>query len=373
MSENYLGKEFKKLGFGLMRLPMKGEDIDLEQVKTMVDKFIKEGFTYFDTAYVYHGGNSEVVAKEALVKRYPRESFQLATKMPVWEAKKTEDYQRLFDIQLERTGAGYFDFYLLHALDKNRAVEVDQMGGWDFVKAMKEKGLIKHFGFSFHDDAQALDEILTKHPETEFVQLQLNYIDWENEGVQSRLCYEVARKHNIPIVVMEPIKGGSLASMRPEIEEIYKAANPELSIASWAIRYVASLEGIVTVLSGMSNIEQMDDNLSYMKDFNPLKEEEFAVIQTAIEEMAKIPTVPCTACKYCVDDCPQKINIPGAFSSINKYKVYNNVASAKGEYGWVTQGGGKASDCIACGSCESHCPQHINIIETLKEVAGILE
>ncbi len=373
MMKDYLGKDIPKLGFGLMRLPMLGEEVDMPQVEKMVDRFMEAGFTYFDTAYVYINGKSETVAKEAIVKRYPRESFQLATKMPVWMVKKYEDFQGYFDTQLERTGAEYFDFYLLHSLDAGKAKEVEEVGGWDFVQDMKNKGLIKHFGFSFHDKAEVLDEILTKHPEAEFVQLQINYVDWENEEVQSRLYYEVARKHNKPILIMEPIKGGSLAGLTPDIQKMYKEVNPELSIASWAIRYAASLEGVITVLSGMSTMEQMEDNLSYMKNVNPLNEEEYAIIQKAVEEMEKIPTIPCTACKYCVDDCPQHINIPGAFGSMNEYKVYQNLESSKGSYVWNIGGGGKASDCIACGSCESHCPQHIEIIETLKEVAAVLE
>lgn len=373
MSQDYLGKEIPKLGFGLMRLPMIGEEIDMEQTQQMVDKFMKAGFTYFDTAYVYINGKSEVAAREAIVKKYPRESFQLATKMPVWMAKKYEDYQKLFDTQLERTGAGYFDYYLLHALGRDRAKEIDELGAWDFVKDMKAKGLIKHLGFSFHDDAKCLDEILTKHPEAEFVQLQINYIDWESRDVQSRECYEVARKHNKPIIIMEPIKGGSLAVMRPEIKDIFQQAQPELSVASWAIRYAASLDGIVTVLSGMSNMEQMDDNLSYMTEFKPLGEDEYQVVQNVIEELSKIPTIPCTACRYCIEGCPQKINIPGAFESHNNYKIYGNLEGSKGHYGWVTREGGKASECIACGECESHCPQHISIIDSLKELAEVFE
>ncbi len=373
MSNGELGRDISKLGFGLMRLPMIGDKIDMEQVEKMVDHFMEAGFTYFDTAYVYHSGQSEVVAREAIVKRYPRNTFQLATKMPVWEAKKYEDYQRLFDIQLERTGAGYFDFYLLHALNLDSANEVDQLGAWDFVKDMKEKGFIKHIGFSFHDKAQSLDEILTKHPEAEFVQLQINYVDWEDAEVQSRECYEVARKHNKPIIIMEPIKGGSLAVMRPEVQEIFKKVNPDLSIASWAMRFAASLEGVITVLSGMSNISQVEDNISYMSDVKPLSEEEKITIKKAVEEIAKIPTIPCTSCKYCVDGCPQKINIPGAFYSLNNYKQYQNLDASKGNYNWVTSGAGKASDCISCGACESHCPQHISIIDTLKEVASVLE
>jgi predicted aldo/keto reductase-like oxidoreductase len=373
MQENYVGKNIPKLGFGLMRLPMLGSEIDTEQVKAMVDRFMAAGFTYFDTAYVYHGGKSEVAAKEAIVKRYPREAFQLATKMPVWMVKKKEDYQTLFNTQLERTGAGYFDFYLLHSLDHEKAKALEETGGWEFGLEMKKKGLIKHLGFSFHDDAKSLEEILSRHPEAEFVQLQINYADWDNKDVQSGACYEVARKYNKPVIIMEPIKGGSLAAMRPELQELFKKENPDLSIASWAIRYAASLEGIVTVLSGMSNLSQMEDNLSYMSDFKPLNEREYQVISEVIGELTKIPTIPCTGCRYCVDDCPQKINIPEIFNNYRNYKLYNNLDSSRGGYRWVTQNSGKASDCLACASCESHCPQHLTIIDYLKEVAGVLE
>lgn len=373
MQDNYLGKNIPKLGFGLMRLPMTGSEIDMDQVKIMVDRFMAAGFTYFDTAYVYHNGKSEEVAKEAVVKRYPRESFQLATKMPVWMVKKKEDFQTLFNTQLERTGAGYFDFYLLHSLDREKANSVEELGGWEFGLEMKKKGLIKHLGFSFHDNAEALDEILSRHPEAEFVQLQINYMDWDNKDVQSKACYEVARKYNKPVIIMEPVKGGSLAAMRPEIQELFKEENPDLSIASWAVRFAASLDGVVTVLSGMSNIPQMEDNLSYMSDFKPLKDKEYQVISKVIEELAKIPTIPCTGCRYCVDDCPQKINIPDIFNNYRDYKLYDNLESSKGGYRWVTQNGGKASECLACASCESHCPQHLTIIDYLKEVAGVLE
>lgn len=373
MNNDFLGRNISKLGFGLMRLPMLGGEVDLEQTKQMVDHFMEKGFTYFDTAYVYINGKSEVAAREAIVKRYPRESFQLATKLPVWMINSYEDIQPIFDTQLERTGAGYFDFYLLHALDRARIDDVEKSGAWDFVKKMKEKGLIKHIGFSFHDTAEYLDQILTKHPETEFVQLQINYADWENNIVQSRKCHEVARKHNKPVVIMEPVKGGSLAAMSPDIHDIYKVANPDLSVASWAVRYAASLDGIITVLSGMSNLAQMNDNTSFMTDFKPLNDSERTVISKVMDELSKTPTIPCTSCKYCVDDCPQKINIPGIFTGYNNYKIYQDLNGSKGHYGWVTQAGGKASSCIACGSCESHCPQHIKIIDNLKEVAEVLE
>ncbi len=373
MKMSYLGNEIPKLGFGLMRLPMAGGEIDLEQVKQMVDRFMAQGFTYFDTAYVYHGGKSEVAAREALVKRYPREAYQLATKLPVWMANKPEDLQPLFDTQLERTGAGYIDYYLLHALDRDRIVHLEKIGAWEFGRSLKEQGLIRHLGFSFHDEAKYLDELLTSHPEAEFVQLQINYADWEDDKVQSRLCYEIARKHNKPVIIMEPLKGGALAAMGPEVQALFKATSPNDSVASWALRFAASLDGIITVLSGMSNTEQMDDNLATMAQFQPLSADDRAVIAQALEELKKVPTVPCTACRYCTDDCPQKINIPGVFDAYNNYLRYQNADGAKGNYRWAVGSGGKASACIACGACESHCPQHIPIINRLADAAKILE
>ena len=373
MSSNYLGKTIPKLGFGLMRLPMNGEDVDLEQTIKMVDRFMEQGFTYFDTAYVYINGKSEMAAKEAIVKRYPRESFQLATKMPLWSVQHYDDMQKIFDTQLERTGAGYFDFYLLHALNEQMLEGIEKVGAWKFIREKKEKGLIRRLGFSFHDKAEYLDRILTDHPEVEFVQLQINYVDWDNDSIQSRLCYETARKHNKPVIVMEPVKGGALAAMSPEVQSILKAANPDLSVASWAIRYAASLDGIITVLSGMSDLEQMNDNLSYMTNFEPLRETESGTLEKVVEELKKVPVIPCTSCKYCVEGCPQKINIPGIFEGYNNYTIYQNLEGSKGHYRWLTGGKGKASDCIACGACESHCPQHIGIIGKMKEISGVLE
>ncbi len=367
----FLGSEIAKYGFGMMRLPMNGEEVDIEQTKKMVDVFIEKGFTYFDTAYPYVGGKSEVAVNEALVKRYPRESYQLATKLPVWEVKQASDLRRLFNIQLERTGAGYFDYYLLHALGKDRLSSLDEFDMWKFVTDLKEEGLVRHAGFSFHDTADVLDEILTKHPEMEFVQLQINYMDWEDDGVQARACYEVAHKHNKPIIIMEPVKGGRLAGMAPQAEALMKEAHPDWSIASWAMRYTASLEGIITVLSGVSNMEQMADNLNTMVNFQSLTTSDKAVLDKVDEVLKAVPTIPCTDCKYCVADCPQKINIPAIFDTYNDLQVYQSLDSLKGHYKWVTQNGGKASDCIACGLCEGHCPQHIPIIDNMKEIAAI--
>lgn len=373
--ENYLGKEIGKLGFGLMRLPEKDGKTDIEQVKTMVDMFMERGFTYFDTAYVYGNGESERVAKEALVDRYPRESFQLATKLPLFDKDvSVEELHQRFYTSLERTGAGYFDFYLIHNLGPGRRQLAEKHDIWNWLSERKKEGLIRHLGFSMHDTAEALDEVLTAHPETEFVQLQINYKDWEDKSVQSRLCYEVAMKHKVPVIIMEPVKGGTLASLPLEAEELMKAYAPEASISSWAVRYCASLPGLITVLSGMSNIQQMEDNLSYMADFKPLNGEEQAIIAKSLEIIEDVPTIPCTKCKYCVDDCPQKINIPGILSCVNLNTIYRNPQKARGEYKWVAGGErGYAKDCIGCGACEGICPQHLNIVELMKEASELLD
>ena len=371
--EKYLGESIPKLGFGLMRLPKNGDDIDVEQVKVMVDKFLAAGFKYFDTAYGYNDGASERAAKAALVDRYPRDSFYLATKLPAWMAKSEEDAKQMFYTSLERTGAGYFDFYLLHNLGPGRKETFDKYGIWDFLAERKKEGLIKHLGFSMHDTAEALDAVLTEHPEAEFVQLQINYADWEDEKVQSRACYEVARKHGKPVVIMEPVKGGSLSALPEAAAAPLKAVQPELSLASWGVRFAASLEGLVTVLSGMSTPEQMDNNISYMKDFQPLNEQEYAAVAETVKVLKATPTVPCTACSYCTKGCPQNINIPGAFAAYNSYKVYDHLPSAKQSYGFSVRGHGKAADCVECGQCESVCPQGISIIEELKKASAILD
>lgn len=368
----------KKLGFGLMRLPMPDDkNIDIEQTKTMVDMFMRAGCTYYDTAWVYGGGASECAAKAALVDRYPRESFQLATKLFMREGgnNTVEDAEKMLATSLERTGAGYFDFYLLHNLTRDRIRHYDEHDMWSFIRRKKEEGILRHIGFSFHDTAEVLDEFLTKFPEAEFVQLQINYLDWENESIQSRACYEVARKHDKPIIVMEPVKGGNLANPPEAITSILKNADPTASPSSWAIRFAASLPGVVTVLSGMSNIAQMEDNLSYMTDFKPLDEHEQKVIEQVREAFAAIPTIPCTACGYCMKDCPQNIAIFDTFRAVNNYRLYTNLAASKQRYERATTGKekAKASACIGCGQCEEECPQHIAIREELKAAAELLE
>jgi len=373
MSKEFLGKEIPKLGFGLMRLPMKEGEIDMPQTKKMVDRFMESGFTYFDTAYVYIGGKSEKAVREAIVDRYPRESFQIATKMPVWMVNKYEDIQPIFDLQLERTGAGYFDYYLLHALDENRLENLEKSGAWRFVWEKKKEGKIKHVGFSFHDSAECLEKIFKRFPEMEFVQLQINYADWESNSIQSRKCFELAQKYGKPIIVMEPVKGGSLAAMGEDVHEILKNAEPDASIASWAMRYCGSLDGIITVLSGMSDFSQMEDNIKTMKNFKPLSDKEHVLLQNVLDILAKVPVIPCTTCGYCLEECPEKIKISEIFVAFNNYKRYKNLSSAKGMYSWITNNGVKASNCIECGVCETRCPQHIKIIDSLKEVVLAFE
>ncbi|MFI3327082.1 MAG: aldo/keto reductase [Clostridia bacterium] len=372
----YLGEDFKKLGFGFMRLPMIEEGvIDMEQTCKMVDHFMDKGFTYFDTAYVYIGGKSEVALKESLIDRYPRESFQIASKLPMWE-QEDYDMDKIFNTTMERLGTDYIDFYLLHALNAGTAKRAEEIGGWDYIAKKKAEGKIKHIGFSFHDKAEVLDDILTKHPEAEFVQLQINYIDWDNNDVQSKLCYEVALKHNKPIIVMEPVKGGTLASVTPKAEEIFKASKPELSTASWAVRFAASLENIVTVLSGMSDMAQLQDNVAYMENFEPLTDSEKTDVKSVVDIINQIPLIPCTDCKYCVDGCPMSINIPALFSAMNHHKKFDPdqaVLSTKNRFDNAVKEKELPSACIACGACEDKCPQKIEIIKELADIAAIYE
>ena len=364
----YPGKDTFKLGFGLMRLPKNPDgSIDIQQVSEMADRFLAAGGTYFDTAYVYDNGRSEEAFRKAVAERHPRESYTLCTKLCAWlQCSDEASARQQFYTSLERTGAGYFDYYLLHALQRSNYRKYDEYHIWDFVAEQKKKGLVKHWGFSFHADPELLEELLAAHPEVDFVQLQINYADWENPGVAARRNWEICKAHGKPVTVMEPVKGGVLADPIPTVKAVFDRADSGLSYASWAIRYVASLDNIITVLSGMSSLEQMDDNLSYMKDFKPLTDAEQGVIRAAQAALNADQSIPCTACHYCTDGCPMSIPIPEIFSVANRRKGSPEFRTRR-EYTIVTQGKGRASDCIQCGQCESACPQHLPIITLLED------
>ncbi|MBQ8161990.1 MAG: aldo/keto reductase [Clostridia bacterium] len=364
-----------RLGFGLMRLPkLEDGSIDIPQVCEMTDRFIKAGGIYFDTAFVYDGGKSEEAFRKAVAERYPRESYTLATKLHATAGgcHDAESARQEFYTSLERTGAGYIDFYLLHALQRSNVEKYDEYGLWDFVKEQKEKGLIRHWGFSFHADPELLEELLDAHPDAEFVQLQINYADWENPGVASRRNFEICRAHGKPVVIMEPVKGGVLADPIPEVKKILDDSGRGWSYASWALRFAAGVDNLLAVLSGMSNLSQMDDNLKTMDHFEGLSEEDMQVIRKAQEALNNDKSIPCTSCHYYTAGCPMGIPIPEIFNVENRKKGSVRFRTVR-EYTIVTQGKGKASDCIGCGQCEGVCPQHLPIIELLETCRNLEE
>jgi predicted aldo/keto reductase-like oxidoreductase len=370
VTEKYLGESTGKLGYGFRRLPTKEDgSFDQEPLIKMVDAFLAAGFTYFDTAYVYPG--SEEALREVLVKRLPRDSFTIATKMPMFQVNSPEDMQATFDTSRARLGVDYIDFYLMHGLNRELCEKMEQIGGWDFVKKCKEDGKVKHYGFSFHSTPEDLDFILTRHPDAEFVLLQINYLDWDNEEVQSRRLYETARRHNKPILIMEPVKGGLLAGSGSRMQKLLRDANPDVSEASWAIRFAASLDGLIAVLSGMGNMEQLEDNIHTIQNLKPLTSAESAILREAVALINSIPQIPCTGCKYCVENCPQQINIPPLIRLYNEYLLYEQKNTSGFPYEMATEGGRTPSTCLACRVCETHCPQHIEISELMRKMADI--
>lgn len=355
----------KKLGFGFMRLPFKNDEVDIELVKKMVDTFMDNGFTYFDTAYKYCGGLSEPALREALVDRYPRGSYVITTKLSNEFMHSKEEQNEVFEDQLNRLGCGYFDYYLLHNQGAVNYKVSQELDSFSFVQQKKEEGKIHHIGISFHDKAELLEEILEAHPEIEVVQLQINYLDWENESIQSRKCYEVARKYDKPIIVMEPIKGGTLVNLPGEAEKLFHDYDPEASNASWALRFAASHEGVMMVLSGMNDMEQMEDNIRTMKDFRSLNEEELQLCAKAAEIIQANLAIPCTGCGYCTVQCPKHIPIPEYFALFQ----HGYMTTQMVYYYNLTQTHPKAGDCIGCHQCEKHCPQHIEITRHLREIS----
>jgi len=367
----------KKLGFGLMRLPFVDEynNVNIEATKTLADKFLQQGFNYFDTAYPYHGGNSEIAFREAVARRHPRNAYLIADKMPMFLIQQREQLSKIFDEQLTRCGVDYFDYYMLHNLNRVTYGVTQKTDAFKFIKQKKMEGKIVRIGLSFHDNAELLDRILVEHPEVEFVQLQINYLDIDDITIESRKCYEVVVKHGKNVIAMEPLKGGVLAKLPAEAEALFKGSNPNASAASWALRYATSFEEVIMVLSGMNSEEQLSDNMNTMNKFTPLNEDEQAVILKVSEIIKAGITIPCTECRYCVDKCAQHIAIPEYFSIYNNLKrsETTQLLLAQAYYGNYIQDFGKASECTQCGTCEEHCPQHLPIHEYLREIAATLE
>ena len=354
-----MGNSFEKIrknfGFGFMRLPMIGEDVDIPQTKEMVDQFLDSGFNYFDTAHGYINGKSELAIKECLASRYPREKFVLANKLSIHYFQKEEDIRPLFQQQLDACGVDYFDFYLMHAMSAARMPHFENTRAFETAVELKKEGKIHHLGMSFHDSSAVLDQILTKHPEIEFVQIQFNYVDYEDDKVESRKCYDVCRKHGKPVMIMEPVKGGSLVNLPSSAQKILDRLDGG-SNASYAIRFAAGFEGVVMVLSGMSTIEQMKDNMSFMQEFKPLDPNELAAVKKVCAVFRNQGLIPCTTCRYCTEVCPQAIGIPEIFTAMNAKRCDQDIPPIVG---------GMPADCIRCGKCEEICPQNLRIRELL--------
>ena len=363
-----MDKVKKNFGFGCMRLPMNGDQVDIAETTRMVDEFLAQGFNYFDTAHGYIGGKSELALKECLTSRYPREAYSLTDKLTDSYFKTEADIRPIFESQLEACGVDYFDFYLMHAQNADNFKKFKACRAYETAFALKAEGRIRHVGLSFHDRAEVLDQILTEYPQVEVVQIQFNYLDYDDIAVQSRKCYEVCRKHGKPVLVMEPVKGGSLVNLPEEAKKVLDDLHGG-SPASYAIRFAAGFPGMMMVLSGMSNMEQMKDNLSYMRDFKPLNETELAAVNKVQEIFHKMNMIPCTACRYCVEGCPKQISIPDLFAIMNIKQLHHDW-NADYYYEEVhTAPGRRASDCLKCGKCEKICPQHLPIRKLLEEVA----
>ena len=371
MNNNAFNLAKKKLGFGFMRLPMQDRKIDHEQVKVMVDKFIENGFNYFDTAHGYHGGLSEKAIKECLTSRYDRSQYLLANKLSEGYFKTNEDIRTTFFKQLEICGVDYFDYYLMHAQNRKNFEHYKTCKAYEEAFKLKKEGYIKHVGLSFHDTVDILEEIITTYPDVEFVQIQFNYLDYDSKDVQSKLLLELLEKHHIPAIVMEPVRGGALANLsslaKAEFDKINKN---QMSYASYAIRYAASFDNVKMVLSGMSNINQLNDNISYMQDFQPLNKEELETIKKVVKIIKNRNVIGCTNCQYCIEGCPKHISIPNLFLTYNM-SVTNRKEQElhKVKYQELTKNGNLASACIKCGKCEQVCPQHLPIRKLLEKVA----
>ncbi|MCH5162237.1 MAG: aldo/keto reductase [Clostridiales bacterium] len=362
----------KKLGFGCMRLPMNGNKIDYAEFNRMIDAFMENGFNYFDTAHGYHDGLSETALADCLVARYPRDKYILTNKLTAPYFNTQSDIRPFFEKQLKILGVDYFDFYLMHAQSKEVFEHFKKCRAYETALELKAEGKIKHFGLSFHDTADVLDRILTEYPQVEVVQIQFNYVDYDDPAVQSKKCYDVCRKHNKPIIVMEPVRGGRLVNLPDDAKKFFDALGDN-SAASYAIRFAAGFEGMFMVLSGMSNMAQMTDNISYMKDFTPLSEREMIAVQNVCAVFKGMNLIPCTACRYCTEGCPKQIKIPDLFACMNTKNIHHDWNADYYYTDIHTKTGGKASDCIKCGKCEKSCPQHLPIRQLLEDVAKEFE
>ncbi len=365
--------EVSLLGLGTMRLPCKtslkrekNPLIDYKKGQELVDIAYKNGVNYYDTAYMYHVGKSEKFIGTAL-RKYPRDSYFLADKLPIWMCPKKSDMEKIFKKQLDRTGAGYFDFYLLHSLKKDSFERCEKFGAYDFLTEMKKQGKIKNIGFSFHGSVDDLREIVAAH-KWDFAQIQMNYLDWKNQDAETQ--YDILTKAGIPVIVMEPVRGGKLADLPDEVEEMFKKNEPDKSVASWAIRFVASHSNVITILSGMNSVEQLNDNLSTLTDFKEFSEKEFKICENAAAILNKNDVIPCTGCDYCAD-CPKEVKISSIFSAYNKVKTGElTKEEGKALYNKIDV---NASECIRCCKCSDHCPQAIDIPDKIKEVNSFFE
>jgi len=368
----YFPEVKKNFGFGCMRLPMKDGEVDAAEMNRMVDAFLESGFNYFDTAHGYLGGKSETALRKCLTERYPREAYVLTNKLSTHHFTNHDQIKPLFESQLEACGVSYFDFYLMHAQDKNIFAKFKACRAYDTALEFLAAGRIRHFGISFHDKADVLEQILTEYPQIEAVQIQLNYADYDDPSVEAGKCLDVCRRHGKPAIIMEPVKGGSLVNLPGEAQKIFDALEGG-SNASYAIRFAAGLDGVMMVLSGMGDMDMMRDNISYMKDFEPLNEKESAAVENVCAIIRSLGAIPCTACRYCTEVCPKGIAIPDLFACMNAKKIFNNWNTAYYYNNIHTKNGGRASECIKCGKCEGICPQHLSIRELLEKVAAEFE
>ena len=362
----------KNFGFGCLRLPMKDGEVDKEQMCKMVDTFLEQGFNYFDTAHGYLDGKSELALRDCLTSRHERSEYILTNKLTNFYFKSEEEIRPFFESQLKACGVDYFDFYLMHAQSEEIFKYFKKCHAYEIALQLKEEGKIRHFGISFHDKAEALDQILTEYPQIEVVQIQFNYLDYEDPAVQSRKCYEVCRKHNKPVLIMEPVKGGNLVNLPEDAKKVLDDLHGG-SPASYALRFAAGFEGVLMVLSGMSNMEQMEDNISFMKDFQPLNEKEMEAVYKVADIFHQKHAIACTACRYCTAGCPKQISIPDLFACMNAKKVFNDCNANYYYSNAYTVHNGNASECIKCGKCEKACPQHLPIRDLLEDVAKEFE